>query len=146
MEKAEVYSFGILALEIACGRRVLDFNLGPEEMNLLDWIWTLYKNDKLMDSLDPHMLQFDAHSIHDEFGKVMTMWRGVIHVALNCCHPQTEHRPSMREVRHILTEGYVLPLPASRPNQWMNNDTAPTLDFTSNPPTRDGSSSFRRSL
>ena len=115
-EKADVYSFGILALEIACGRRVLDFNLSSQEMNLLDWGWCLHMNGNLMDSVDHGMLQFDAHGIHDEFEKVMMMWRGVIHVALNCCHPEAECRPSMRNVRNILIEGHLLPLPVSRPD------------------------------
>ena len=141
-EKADVYSFGILALEVACGRRVLDFNLGPEEMNLLDWVWTLHMNDNLMDSVDPGMLQFDAHGIHDEFEKVMMMWRGVIHVALNCCHPEAECRPSMRDVRHILIDGHLLPLPISRPDRPISNHGPPhTLESTSNTPTWNSKSS-----
>ena len=147
-EKADVYSFGILALEIACGRRVLDYNLGPEEMNLLDWVWTLHMNDNLMDSVDPGMLQCDAHGIHDEFEKVMMMWRGVIHVALNCCHPDAECRPTMRDVRHILIEHHLLPLPMSRPDRpILNHGPTHTLESISNAPTwNSNSSSFSTSL
>ena len=147
-EKADVYSFGILALEIVCGRRVLDFSLSPDKMNLLDWVWTLHMNDNLMDSLDPGMLQFDAHGINDEFEKVMMMWRGVIHVALNCCHPEAECRPSMRDVRHILIDGHLLPLPLSRPDRPILNHGPPhTSESTSNAPTWNiNSSSFSTSL
>ena len=147
-EKADVYSFGILALEIACGRRVLDFNLSSQEMNLLDWVWCLHMNGNLMDSVDHGMLQFDAHGIHDEFEKVMMMWRGVIHVALNCCHPEAECRPSMRNVRNILIEGHLVPLPVSRPDRSILNHGPPhTLDSTANAPTwNSNSSSFSMSL
>ena len=137
-EKAEVYSFGILALEIACGRCVLDFNLSSQEMNLVDWVWSLHINVNLMDSVDHGMLQVDAHGIHDEFEKVMMMWRGVIHVALNCCHLEAECRPSMRDVRHILIEGHLLPLPISRPDRPIfNHGPLHTLESTSNAPTLD---------
>ena len=147
-EKADVYSFGILDLEIACGRCVLDYSLSPEKMNLLDWVWSLHMNDNLMDSVDPSMLQLDAHGIHDEFEKVMIMWRGFIHVALNCCHPEAECRPSMRDVRHILIDGHLLPLPASRPDRPILNHGPPyTLESTSNATTWNcNSSSFSTSL
>ena len=143
-----MYSFGILALEVACGRRVLDFSLSPEEVNLLDWVWTLHMNDNLMDSVDPCMLQFDAHGIHDEFEKVTMMWRGVIHVALNCCHLEADCRPSVRNVQHILIEGHFLPLPVSRPDrQILNHGPQHTLESTSNAPTwNSNSSSFSISL
>ena len=131
-----------------CGRRVLDFSLSPEKMNLLDWVWTLHMNDNLMDSVDPGMLQCDAHGIHDEFEKVMMMWRGVIHVALNCCHPEAECRLTMRDVRHILIEGHLLPLPVSRRDRSiLNHGPLHTLESTSNAPTLESnSSSFSMSL
>ena len=142
-EKAEVYSFGILTLEIAC-----DFNLSSQEMNLLDWVLSLHVNDNLMDSVDHGMLQADAHGIHDEFEKVMMMWRGVIHVALNCCHPDAECRPTMRDVRHILIEHHLLPLPISRPDRpILNHGPSHTLESTSNAPSlKSNSSSFSMSL
>ncbi|KAI5076877.1 hypothetical protein GOP47_0008942 [Adiantum capillus-veneris] len=56
-DKADVYSFGVLALEVACGRRVLDGSLQPQEMQLLDWAWLLQQSGKLMEALDPACLQ-----------------------------------------------------------------------------------------
>jgi serine/threonine protein kinase len=36
--KADVYSFGILLLELMCGRKNTDFNLSLEMQILLEWV------------------------------------------------------------------------------------------------------------
>ncbi|GLJ22409.1 hypothetical protein SUGI_0421850 [Cryptomeria japonica] len=41
--KADVYSFGVLLLEIVSGRKNLDTHLAPGMQNLLEWAWRLYK-------------------------------------------------------------------------------------------------------
>jgi len=40
-EKADVFSFGIVALELISGRGNLDLRLPPEMAYLLDWVWFL---------------------------------------------------------------------------------------------------------
>jgi serine/threonine protein kinase len=40
--KADVYSFGVLLLELVAGRKNTDFNLSPEMQMLLGWAWKLY--------------------------------------------------------------------------------------------------------
>jgi len=36
--KADVYSFGILLLELMSGRKNTDFNLSPQTQFLLEWV------------------------------------------------------------------------------------------------------------
>ncbi|GLJ22411.1 hypothetical protein SUGI_0421870 [Cryptomeria japonica] len=40
--KADVYSFGVLVLEIVSGRKNTDLNHPQEMQNLLEWAWRLY--------------------------------------------------------------------------------------------------------
>jgi serine/threonine protein kinase len=37
-QKLDVYSFGVLLLEIVSGRKVIDYNRPPEEINLCNWV------------------------------------------------------------------------------------------------------------
>lgn len=41
-EKADVYSFGLVILEIVSGRKVVDNNFEADEDNLLDWVSLTY--------------------------------------------------------------------------------------------------------
>lgn len=46
-KKADVFAFGILALEIVSDRRISDSNLEGQKIYLLEWVWkiniTLYE-------------------------------------------------------------------------------------------------------
>ncbi len=37
-QKLDVYSFGVLLLEIVSGRKVMDYNRPPNEINLCNWV------------------------------------------------------------------------------------------------------------
>ena len=107
--KVDVYSYGVLALEVACGRRAIELSFDvPDERMLLDWVWSKRESGTLMEVLDPRleMIGEEANS---------TIWRCILHVALKCCHPIPEAWPPMQEVLHTLQHGVVLPLETSRP-------------------------------
>lgn len=44
-EKTDVYSFGVVVLEVATGRRPLDYN----GIVVVDWVWDLWKKGKLIE-------------------------------------------------------------------------------------------------
>eukprot|EP01018_Ginkgo_biloba_P036401 Gb_35263 [translate_table: standard] len=48
--KADVYSFGVLLLEIVSGRKNTDFDLLPEMQILLGWAWRLHKEGRIVDA------------------------------------------------------------------------------------------------
>ncbi|KAH7280219.1 hypothetical protein KP509_37G056400 [Ceratopteris richardii] len=50
-DKADVYAFGVLAVELACGRRVID----SHEVHLIDWVWSLHQNGNIIDAIDPRL-------------------------------------------------------------------------------------------
>ncbi|MCO5580559.1 hypothetical protein L7F22_034427 [Adiantum nelumboides] len=166
-EKADVYSFGALALEVACGRRMLDGSLQPQEMRLMDWVWLLQQSGKLMEALYPACLTNDEvagvpptttdheqqqQQSQDRVGDdnstrpsevpqtistgadpganacMSLQWQCVLHVALLCCNPWPEDRPSMRQVHQTLRESIVLPLPASKPTYRSPSLGMPSID------------------
>lgn len=112
-DKVDVYSFGILALETASGHPAIyrSTQQGDDQVRLLDWVWLLHQSNQLMEALD-HSMRMDMPLAEKE------QWRCVLHVALMCCNPTPEARPTMRQVSQALQGDTLLlmqPLPATRP-------------------------------
>ncbi|XP_051140751.1 cysteine-rich receptor-like protein kinase 42 [Andrographis paniculata] len=91
-EKADVYSFGVLVLEIICGRKSNAFV--EESGSLLQTVWKLYKTNKLTESVDPCLA--DAYPAK-EASKVLT-------IGLLCAQASATQRPSMVDVVQMLTD------------------------------------------
>ncbi|KAJ4710021.1 Receptor-like kinase [Melia azedarach] len=53
--KADVFSFGVVMLELISGQRNSNFNLDPDAQNLLDWAYKLYKKGKSLEIVDPSL-------------------------------------------------------------------------------------------
>ncbi|KAI7753919.1 hypothetical protein M8C21_033118 [Ambrosia artemisiifolia] len=93
-EKADIYSFGVVVLEIISCRRNTDLTLSSEMQYLPEYAWKLYERSKMIDLIDPRM-QKDGFSVRD----VMK----TIHVALLCLQPLPVIRPAMSEIVAMLT-------------------------------------------
>ncbi|KAL7227546.1 hypothetical protein ACSBR1_022409 [Camellia fascicularis] len=53
-KESNVYSFGVVALEIACGRKPIDLEVRENQMRMVEWVWDLYGTDKLLEAtIDP---------------------------------------------------------------------------------------------
>ncbi|KAK2999256.1 hypothetical protein RJ639_024228, partial [Escallonia herrerae] len=91
-DKADVYSFGIVALEIVSGRSNTTHQKKDDGFFLLDQALVLKSNGKLMELVDPRL-----ESQYDE-EEVMTM----IDVALLCTNVSSAVRPSMSSVVSML--------------------------------------------
>ncbi|MCO5558193.1 hypothetical protein L7F22_011772 [Adiantum nelumboides] len=118
-EKADVYSFGILALEVACGRRAID-PYSSTYSRLVDWVWLLCQKSTIMDALDPSLtpdtmamsaLAEDPVRAAIE-NEELKKWACVLHLGLLCCQADPDMRPFMREVHQALKDCVVLPPPA----------------------------------
>nr|XP_048320959.1 probable LRR receptor-like serine/threonine-protein kinase At1g53440 isoform X2 [Ziziphus jujuba var. spinosa] len=94
--KADVYSFGIVALEIVMGKSNSSFAPSYQFQNLLDWVRNLKQEGNLMELVDSRL-----GSDYDQ-EEVMV----AIHVALRCTHVSAANRPSMASVVSML-EGRV---------------------------------------
>ncbi|KAL4571235.1 hypothetical protein LXL04_017988 [Taraxacum kok-saghyz] len=93
-EKADIYSFGVLVLEIISCRKNTDLTLPSEMQYLPEYAWKLYERSKLIDLIDPRM-QKDGFSVKD----VMK----TIHMALLCLQSHPNIRPAMSEIVAMLT-------------------------------------------
>ncbi|KAG6543461.1 hypothetical protein Mapa_015131 [Marchantia paleacea] len=102
-DKTDVYAFGVVALEVTCARRPLS-----PDLVLVDWVWDLHKNERLLDAVDPKL---DVRSSEDE-----VQMKAVLQVGLLCAHPDVNARPSMRQVLNMLKGEASIPrVPRSKP-------------------------------
>ncbi|XP_031109691.1 cysteine-rich receptor-like protein kinase 2 [Ipomoea triloba] len=107
-EKVDIYSFGIVILEIISGRRSSDLKVEPVTEYLLELAWKLYENDEhlgLVDNnLDPN--EYEAEEV-----------KRMLEIALVCTQSPSKIRPSMSEVVVMLssTDASIIQKPQNRP-------------------------------
>ncbi|CAK9870600.1 unnamed protein product [Sphagnum jensenii] len=100
-KSTDVYSFGILALEIACGRSALSEIDSQSQLVLLDYVWQEHKNKSIFNVVDPRL---EMNFVEDQMLRVL-------HVGLLCCHPVPLVRPSTRLVYQYLKGDKSVPSP-----------------------------------
>ncbi|GER32532.1 leucine-rich repeat receptor-like protein kinase [Striga asiatica] len=89
-EKIDVYSFGIVLLEIMTGKEP---NIGNEHMGLAEWAWEHYgQGEPIYDALDEEIKE-------ECFAQEMAT---VFKLGLMCTSSIPSNRPSMKEVLQIL--------------------------------------------
>ncbi|KAG7957027.1 hypothetical protein I3843_11G154000 [Carya illinoinensis] len=98
-DKADVYSFGIVALEIVSGKSNTSYRPKEERLYLLDWALILKEKGSLMELVDPRL---GSDYMKEE---VMNM----INVALLCANVSAAVRPSMSTVVSMLEGSAVVP-------------------------------------
>ncbi|KAL5731455.1 hypothetical protein ACHQM5_004180 [Ranunculus cassubicifolius] len=113
-EKADVFGFGVVALEILCGRPNTDPTLDPESIYLLEWAWTLYESNRELDLVDPTLTDFNKEEAIRMLG-----------VALLCTQTSPTMRPQMSRVVVMLTGDSEVSSITEKPNYlsvWQFND------------------------
>eukprot|EP01018_Ginkgo_biloba_P010332 Gb_18719 [translate_table: standard] len=103
-EKADVFSFGIVALELVSNRSHVDRSLSEEMVYLLDWTWQLYEENRLLDLVDISLLSTYSKEV-----------LRIIHVALLCTQATPTQRPSMSRVVSMIVGAIETHPPQSRP-------------------------------
>ncbi|XWS60111.1 hypothetical protein CRYUN_Cryun07bG0006400 [Craigia yunnanensis] len=95
-EKSDIYSFGVVLMEILSGKRSVDSEFGDGN-NIVDWVRSKIKSkDGIIDILDKNAGASCA-SVREE---MMQMFR----IALLCTSRNPADRPSMRDVVLMLQE------------------------------------------
>ncbi|KAK7401408.1 hypothetical protein VNO78_12853 [Psophocarpus tetragonolobus] len=100
--KSDVFSFGVLLLEIISGKRNSKFYLSDEGQSLLVYAWNLWCKSKGLKLMDPLI---ETSCIHREVLKCM-------HIGLMCVQEDAADRPTMSSVVHMLASDTMnLPVP-----------------------------------
>ncbi|KAL2518013.1 putative L-type lectin-domain containing receptor kinase S.5 [Abeliophyllum distichum] len=104
--ESDVYSFGMVVLEVVCGRRLKGI---MEDNSLVDYVWSAYEKGLILSCMDK--------TLKDEFEEEQV--KRTLIVGLACLHPDQMLRPSMRKVVQIFMnpDELVMKLPKSRPNK-----------------------------
>nr|DAD20719.1 TPA_asm: hypothetical protein HUJ06_022182 [Nelumbo nucifera] len=122
--KSDVFSFGIILLEIVSGRKSTGFYQSEDNLSLLGYVWHLWIQDKGVDLIDPSLAE--ACINRSEVLKC-------IHVALLCVQEDAIDRPTMASVLVILlSETAALP-PPKRPALFVRR-SVPNIKFPSYEP------------
>ncbi|GLU14101.1 hypothetical protein SLE2022_306900 [Rubroshorea leprosula] len=104
-EKADVFGFGVVALEIVSGRPNSDNSQDNEKIYLLEWAWTLYESNQSLGLVDPTLVEFDEN-------EALRM----IRVALLCTQASPMMRPPMSRVVAMLAGDIEVSPVASKPS------------------------------
>ncbi|GAB4847192.1 L-type lectin-domain containing receptor kinase IX.1 [Ancistrocladus abbreviatus] len=98
-KESDVYSFGIVALEIATGKKSVDTMSAEYQKGLLECVWDLYGQGRLLSAIDER-LQMDYEEKQVECLVVVGLW---------CAHPDYHLRPSIRQAIQVLN--FEAPMP-----------------------------------
>ncbi|KAL8152793.1 hypothetical protein V2J09_010553 [Rumex salicifolius] len=111
-DKTDVFSFGAVILEVCCGRRPIEKKEIGGFSNLVDWVWGLHREGRILDAGDLRLSgEFDREEM-----------RRVLLVGLACSSPDAAARPVMRCVARMLAGEAEPPL--------VPRDAVPAVSFT----------------
>ncbi|KAK9089543.1 hypothetical protein Scep_028625 [Stephania cephalantha] len=99
--KSDVFSFGVLLLEIICGKKNSGFFCEDPSMNLIQHVWELWEDGRPLELVDPSM----GDSFSDQ---EVTKF---IQVGILCVQENANDRPTMSSVVFMLGNETTIPTP-----------------------------------
>ncbi|KAB1202885.1 hypothetical protein CJ030_MR8G027820 [Morella rubra] len=99
--KSDVFSFGILLLEIISGKKSRGLFHQDQSLNLIGYAWVLWKENRPLELMDACLE--DSHYLSEVLR--------CIHISLLCVEQHPEDRPSMSSVVLMLGSENALPHP-----------------------------------
>ncbi|TYG81869.1 hypothetical protein ES288_D01G040100v1 [Gossypium darwinii] len=95
-EKSDVFSFGVLLLEIVSGRKNTSFFNNPDYFSLLEYVWKLWNEGNIWSLVDKVVLEPKSNSKKEKEIK------RCIHIGLLCVQEYANDRPTMSVVVSML--------------------------------------------
>ncbi|KAK8476487.1 hypothetical protein V6N13_005565 [Hibiscus sabdariffa] len=120
IKESDIYSFGIVALEIASGKQaiaVIERDGKKFKTKLVEWVWDLYGKESLLDAADPRL--------HGNYNR--DQMERLLLVGLACAHPDYFGRPSITMAIKIL--GFKAPPPLLPPEMPVPTYNAALQDY-----------------
>ncbi|KAK1320892.1 L-type lectin-domain containing receptor kinase IV.1 [Acorus calamus] len=96
----DVYAFGGMLLEVACGRRPIEPSEAAGNLVLLDWVRECWMRGRIIEAADPALRGGDCEKAEVEM---------VLRLGLMCSQSAPKARPTMRQVVHYLDGDEALP-------------------------------------
>ncbi|KAL2236814.1 UNVERIFIED_CONTAM: LRR receptor-like serine/threonine-protein kinase FEI 1 [Sesamum indicum] len=100
-EKTDVYSFGVLVLEIVSGKRPTDASFIEKGLNIVGWLNYLVSESRQREIVDPHCEGVQTESLD-----------ALLSIAIQCVSSSPEDRPTMHRVVQILESEVMTPCPS----------------------------------
>ncbi|KAI8536472.1 hypothetical protein RHMOL_Rhmol10G0259600 [Rhododendron molle] len=119
-KEADVFSFGVVVLEIASGRKSIRPTDEQSEIGLVEWVWDLYGRGQILSAVDEKLKSnFDLKEV--ECLMIVGLW---------CAYPDHSLRPSIRQAIQALHFEAPMPnLPKNMPVPLYQVPRAPTSRF-----------------
>ncbi|PSS24901.1 LRR receptor-like serine/threonine-protein kinase [Actinidia chinensis var. chinensis] len=96
-ERSDVYSFGIVLLEILSGKQAVLAVENGKHLLLTDWAWSLVQKGQPLDVIEEGMPEMAPPEVMEKF----------VFVAVLCAHPMLHARPTMEQIVNILETGFM---------------------------------------
>ncbi|KAL3820473.1 hypothetical protein ACJIZ3_006378 [Penstemon smallii] len=90
--KTDVFSYGVLVLEVICGKRPIEEGKPP----LVDWVWELSRKGELITAVDEQLMYRENLDVEEVYR--------VLNLGLLCAHPDPNARPTMRQVVRLFDD------------------------------------------
>ncbi|KAL7150588.1 hypothetical protein ABFS83_05G123400 [Erythranthe nasuta] len=100
-EKTDVYSFGVLVLEIVSGKRPTDASFIEKGFNIVGWLNYLVSENRPREIVDLHCERVQAESLD-----------ALLSIAMQCVSSVPDERPTMHRVVQILESEVMTPCPS----------------------------------
>nr|KYP36960.1 Lectin-domain containing receptor kinase A4.3 [Cajanus cajan] len=99
-KESDIYSFGVVLLEVASGRKAIDLNAKDGQVTIVEWVWEMYELGELRKVADPKL----CGEFHEE------QMERLVATGLWCAHPNYRFRPSVMQVIQMLKFEAELPV------------------------------------
>ncbi|OMO91350.1 hypothetical protein CCACVL1_07139 [Corchorus capsularis] len=100
-EKTDVYSFGVLVLEVLSGKRPTDASFIEKGLNIVGWLNFLITENRQREIVDPNCEGVQVENLD-----------ALLSVAIQCVSSSPEDRPTMHRVVQLLESEVMTPCPS----------------------------------